>query len=82
MTIIHLSPVAGDEPTAADLAAIEAEWPLIEADLDLLNAQIAVLNAGPQASALDTRRVRRAERRVLDATRVLANRDPETEDAA
>ncbi|TDW65626.1 DUF6284 family protein [Kribbella pratensis] len=82
MTMIHLSPVGGDEPTAAELAAIDAEWPLIEAELDLLNAQIAVISAGPEASVLDTRRVRRAERRVLHVTRQLANRDPETQDAA
>ncbi|WP_371405251.1 DUF6284 family protein [Kribbella sp. NBC_00662] len=86
MTIIHLSAVDGDgdsdEPTAAELAAIEQEMPLIEAELDLLTAQIAVISAGPDASVLDTRRVRRAERRVLDVTRRIANRTPETEDAA
>jgi hypothetical protein len=82
MTIIHLAPVGGDEPTAAELAAIDAEWPLIEAERDLLDAEIALMNAGREAAALDHRRVRRAERRVLDMTRKLANRDPETEDAA
>ena len=59
-----------------------AEWPLIEAELDLLDAEIAYINAGPEASVLDRRRVRRAERRVLEVSRELANRDPETEDAA
>lgn len=29
------------EPTAADLAAIEAEWPQIEADLAVLDREIA-----------------------------------------
>ncbi|TDU89453.1 hypothetical protein EV138_3021 [Kribbella voronezhensis] len=65
MSIIYLSAVPGDEPTAADLAAIEREWPLIAAELDLLDAEISYINAGPSPSALDRRRVRRAERRVL-----------------
>ena len=79
MSIIHLSAVSSEEPTAADLAGIEAEWPLIAAELDLLDAQIAFINAGPYASALETRRVRRAERRVLQVGRELADADPETE---
>uniref|UniRef100_UPI003B218964 DUF6284 family protein n=1 Tax=Micromonospora carbonacea TaxID=47853 RepID=UPI003B218964 len=29
------------EPSAVELAAIEAEWPLIEADLSVLDAEIA-----------------------------------------
>ena len=53
--------------------------PLIEAERDLLTAEIAVIVAGSQVSALDRRRVRRAERRVLDVTRNLANRKPDTE---
>jgi hypothetical protein len=73
MSIIHLSLVASEEPTAADLATIEREWPLIAAELDLLDAQIAYLNVGPSPSVLDRRRVRRAERRVLDATRELTD---------
>lgn len=72
MSIIHLSPVRSEAPTAADLAAIEHEWPLIAAELDLLDAQIAYLNAGPSPSVLDRRRVRRAERRVLAVTRELS----------
>ncbi|MGW7684874.1 DUF6284 family protein [Kribbella sp. NPDC054772] len=79
MTIIHLSAVAGDEPTASELAAIEQEMPLIEAELDLLNAEIAYINASPSASVLDTRRVRRAQRRVLDVARDLAVDVSETE---
>lgn len=71
MTIIHLAPV-GEEPTAADLVAIEREWPLIEAERDLLDAEIACLTASPSPSALDRRRVRRAERRVLAIARDLA----------
>lgn len=82
MSIIHLSAVSSEEPTAADLAGIEAEWPLIAAELDLLDAQIALINAGPRASELETRRIRRAERRVLEVGRELADRDPESEGAA
>lgn len=61
-----------DEPTAAELAAIEAEWPLIEAELAALDAQIRILTANGGLSALDWRRLRRAERRVLAARRALA----------
>ncbi|GAA2812059.1 DUF6284 family protein [Kribbella solani] len=82
MSIIHLSAVASQEPSAADLAGIELEWPLIAAELDLLDAQIAFINAGPYASPLETRRVRRAQRRVLEIGRELGDRDPETEGAA
>lgn len=61
----------GNEPSAADLAAIEAEWPLIEAELALLDAEIRVLCAAGRLSPLDWRRTRRAVRRVL-AARVCA----------
>lgn len=59
------------EPSAADLDAIEAEWPLIAADLDLLDAEIALINAADHGgpTVLDWRRLRRAEARV---TRVAA----------
>jgi hypothetical protein len=79
MSIIHLSVVANDEPSPADLAAIEAEWPLIAAELDLLDAEIREINAEPAASVLDRRRVRRAQRRVLAARRELAAHDAESE---
>lgn len=82
MSIIHLSAVSSEEPSAADLAGIEAEWPLIAAELDLLDAQIAFINAGPHASELETRRVRRAERRVMRVGRELADRNQETEAVA
>ena len=61
------------EPTAAELAEIEYEWPLIAAELDLLNAEIACITLGESVSALDRRRVRRAERRVLAVARDLAD---------
>lgn len=82
MSIIHLSAVIDDGPTLADLAAIESAWPLVAAELDLLDAEIALLNAGLEASALDRRRVRRAERRVLSARGELAVRYGGTEDVA
>ncbi|MCX5119898.1 DUF6284 family protein [Micromonospora sp. NBC_00362] len=74
----HLALVTTD-PTAADLAAIDAEWPLIAADLDLLDAEITLLYAedhgGP--SPLDWRRLRRAEARVTRAaTETTARTDP------
>ena len=74
----HLGPVTA-EPTAADLAAIDAEWPLIAAELDLLDAEITLIYAedhgGP--TELDWRRVRRAEARVTRAVTDTATRtDP------
>jgi len=61
----RLAPVR-DEPTADDLAAIEAEWPLIDAELALLDAEITMLYAADHGgpSPLDWRRLRRAEARV------------------
>ncbi|MEO3744932.1 DUF6284 family protein [Plantactinospora sp. B5E13] len=71
----RLAPV-NTEPSAADLAAIEAEWPLIAAELDLLDAEITLIYAddhgGP--SELDWRRVRRAEARVTRTAADLASR--------
>jgi hypothetical protein len=64
---------SGDEPSAADLAAIEVEWPLIEAELSLVDAEIRVLTAEGGPSPLDWRRLRRAERRVLAVRRLVAS---------
>jgi hypothetical protein len=61
------------EPTTADLAAIEAEWPVIEAELGVLDAEIAALNHAGGPSPLDWRRIRRAQHRVL-AARIAARR--------
>ncbi len=65
-----------DEPSAAELAAIEAEAPLIAAELAWLDAEITMLDAhergGP--SPLDWRRLRRAEAQVIRETFVYAAR--------
>ena len=53
-----------NEPTAADLAAIEREMPLIAAEMDLVVAEARVLTAEPGPSDLDWHRVRLAERAV------------------
>lgn len=78
---LALTPV---EPSAADLAAIEAEWPLIAAELDLLDAEITMLYAedhgGP--TVLDWRRLRRAEARVIRAAADLADRTTDPRRAA
>ncbi|MER7679958.1 DUF6284 family protein [Streptomyces sp. NPDC096934] len=66
-----------NEPTDAELSAIEAEMPLILADVDLIDAQIAAMDHTP--NDVDARRVRRALARVLTEYRVLANH---TADAA
>ena len=64
------------EPSAADLAAINAEWPLIAAEMDLLDAEIRMMVAADQGgpSQLDWRRLRRAEARVMRAAVKLAAR--------
>ncbi|MFJ9248840.1 DUF6284 family protein [Streptomyces sp. NPDC101776] len=60
------------EPTNAELDAIEQEMPLILARVDLLDARIITLDRTP--TELDTRRVRRARRRVLVEGLALVNR--------
>ena len=63
-----------NEPTPAELSAIDAEWPLIEAELSVLDAEIALINAADHGgpSPLDWRRLRRAEARVTRAAAELA----------
>ena len=55
------------EPSAADLAAIEAEWPLIEAGLAELDAEIAEVRhgVGSRSARQAWRRYRRIARRAL-----------------
>ncbi|MER5701436.1 DUF6284 family protein [Micromonospora sp. NPDC002296] len=62
------------EPTAADLAAIDTEWPLIAAELDVLDAEITLIYAEDKGGPtdLDWRRLRRAEARVTRAAADLA----------
>ncbi|BCJ44715.1 hypothetical protein GCM10010168_15280 [Actinoplanes ianthinogenes] len=64
------------EPTAADLAAIEAEEPLLAAEFAWAVAEVellAAINRG-RSCELDVRRVRRAEHAVIRETFALVNR--------
>ena len=59
------------EPSADELAAIEAEEPLIAVELDWLAAELALLDAVDERGApsqIDWQRVRSAERRVIAET--------------
>lgn len=57
-----------DEPSAADLTAIEEEWPVIEAEMMLTDAEIRLITVGRRhATELDWQRYRSAERAVLAA---------------
>jgi len=54
--------VYDDEPSTAELEAIEAEAPVIDAELRLLDAEIALIRLGRhKATELDWQRVRNAE---------------------
>lgn len=61
------------EPTPAELAAIDAEWPVIAAEIAVVDAEIAAAYAGDSPSELDRRRLRRAQarlaREIVEATR-------------
>ncbi|MCL6300499.1 DUF6284 family protein [Streptomyces kronopolitis] len=59
------------EPTGAELDAVEAEMPVICAEVELLDAQIITLDRAP--SEVDECRIRRALHRVLAARRDMAN---------
>lgn len=61
-----------EEPTPADLAKIEREWPSIEAALAELDAEIAALEAEDRVSESGRRRVRRAEQRSMRRAVVVA----------
>lgn len=65
-----------DEPTGADLAAIEAEWPQIAAEVDLVNAECRLL-ADP-ADQL----AKRAHRRAVSALLLLMVQQANHHDAA
>ncbi|GAA3618396.1 hypothetical protein GCM10022223_38940 [Kineosporia mesophila] len=53
-----------EEPTKAELRAIEAEWPLIEAELAVVDAEIVIAVHDSRPDDLDWRRLRRAEAEV------------------
>jgi hypothetical protein len=76
--MFSLNDVDLPEPTAADLAAIDAEWPRIDAELALLDAEITMLYAADRGgpSPMDWRRLRRAEARVTKVAADLADRRP------
>lgn len=62
-------------PSLAELAAIEAEWPVIEAEMALVDAEIAVLTGpGRKPTDLEWQRLRAAERDVLAAWLVFVAR--------
>jgi hypothetical protein len=62
-------------PSLAELAAIEAEWPVIEAEMALVDAEIAVLTGpGRKPTDLEWQRLRAAERDVVAAWIVFAAR--------
>ncbi|MEV5597585.1 DUF6284 family protein [Streptomyces sp. NPDC052496] len=63
--------LAAQEPTAADLAAIDAEMPVLVAEVELLDAQIAALDT--PLTEVTARRIRRARRKLLAARLALAN---------
>ncbi|GGO49404.1 hypothetical protein GCM10012287_26680 [Streptomyces daqingensis] len=72
LTSVHDTAISELEPSDAELDAIDAEMPLILAEVELLDARIAALDRLP--TELDSRRVRRAQHRVLTTRRHLANR--------
>ncbi|SHN05122.1 DUF6284 family protein [Cryptosporangium aurantiacum] len=61
------------EPTCADLAAIEVEWPVIAAEIDVVDAMTRMARAEAGPTELDWQALRSAERRVLAEARKLAN---------
>ena len=63
-----------EEPTAADLAAIEAEWPLIAAEIAVVDAEIAIISTPHEPTELDWRRLRRARHRALAEAAAFASR--------
>ena len=62
-------------PSAAELAAIEDEWPVIAAELGELDCVIQIISAAHEPTELDIRRYRRAQRRMLRAMRAYLARE-------
>ena len=67
MSLLVLVPDPDREPTAAQLAAIEAEWPVISAEMHLLEAQLAAQESPSELAVL---RLRLAQSRLDRARRV------------
>jgi hypothetical protein len=63
----------GDEPTAAELDAINDELPLIAAEVAVVDAEIAIISAPHGPTDLDWQRLRRARRVVLREAAALAS---------
>jgi len=65
-----------DEPTAADLAAIEIEEPLLAAEFEWALAEVTLLDtiSRGRTCELDVRRARRAEHAVIRETFALVAR--------
>ncbi|MFE2421683.1 DUF6284 family protein [Streptomyces hokutonensis] len=68
------------EPTDAELDEIEREAPLINAELELLDVQIALLDR--PVTETDTRRLRRAHRKVLATRLAVTNQAASVSEAA
>jgi hypothetical protein len=60
----HRGRRTADEPTPAELAAIEREWPLIAAELAVVDAEVVLADAEGEASELDARRLANAQATV------------------
>ncbi|WP_416385370.1 DUF6284 family protein [Streptomyces sp. NRRL B-1677] len=74
-------PASGREPTDAELQAIEREMPLIQAEIALLDVEVSLIDR--PLTGVDVKRLRRAERRVLDEIlRWLTNRAAAGSEAA
>ncbi|MFK8849400.1 DUF6284 family protein [Streptomyces sp. Ac-502] len=67
--------LVAQEPSAADLAAIETEMPVLVAEVELLDARIAALDT--PVPEVTIRRIRRARRKLIAARLALANRPGE-----
>ena len=70
----------GIEPSAAELAAIEDEWPVIAAEVALVDAEAGFLAAGSDVGGFAWRRLRRANRHLVAAWLWYATRRPAMDD--
>ncbi|WP_181769184.1 DUF6284 family protein [Streptomyces albidus (ex Kaewkla and Franco 2022)] len=72
--LLSLVPAYEDEqePTSAELDAIEASLPIVQAEVDVLDVEISLLDR--PATPWSERRLRRAHRELLAARVKVANR--------